>query len=126
MRRSRGIGYRLFSPRARDQVISLVIAAVIIWGTWSLLRDSLDLALHAVPRRNRIARGEEIPRSSSARDSSTRPSRVADEHDGNSVDRPSCARCPGLRLFAVGKSRQRFTRPVSNSSYDSAIQNAGP
>ncbi len=32
-----------------DPAISLVIAAVIIWGTWGLLRDSVNLALHAVP-----------------------------------------------------------------------------
>ncbi len=32
-----------------DPVTSLVIAAVILIGTWGLLRDSVDLALHAVP-----------------------------------------------------------------------------
>ena len=32
-----------------DPAISLAIAAVIIWGTWGLLRDSVNLALHAVP-----------------------------------------------------------------------------
>lgn len=32
-----------------DPVVSLVIAAVITWGTWDLLRDSLGLALDAVP-----------------------------------------------------------------------------
>src|SRR3954453_12333093 len=32
-----------------DPVVSLVIAAVITWGTWGLLRDSVNLALHAVP-----------------------------------------------------------------------------
>src|ERR1700730_3778944 len=33
-----------------DPVISLAIAAVITWGTWGLLRDSVNLALHAVPQ----------------------------------------------------------------------------
>jgi cobalt-zinc-cadmium efflux system protein len=33
-----------------DPVISLVIAAVIFLSTWSLLRDSLDLSVDAVPR----------------------------------------------------------------------------
>jgi len=33
-----------------DPVISLVIAAVILLSTWSLLRDSLNLAVDAVPR----------------------------------------------------------------------------
>jgi cobalt-zinc-cadmium efflux system protein len=32
-----------------DPVISLVISAVIVWGTWSLLREALALALAAVP-----------------------------------------------------------------------------
>ena len=33
-----------------DPVVSLVIAAVILLSTWSLLRDSLNLAVDAVPR----------------------------------------------------------------------------
>ena len=33
-----------------DSVVSLVVAGVIFGGTWQLLTDSLDLALHAVPR----------------------------------------------------------------------------
>jgi cobalt-zinc-cadmium efflux system protein len=33
-----------------DAAISLAIACVIVWGTWGLLRESFDLALHAVPR----------------------------------------------------------------------------
>jgi cobalt-zinc-cadmium efflux system protein len=34
-----------------DPAMSLVIAAVIVGGTWGLLRDSVNLALHAVPPR---------------------------------------------------------------------------
>ncbi|RAK64348.1 cation diffusion facilitator family transporter [Phenylobacterium kunshanense] len=33
-----------------DPALSLIIAAVIVLGTWSLLRDSMDLALDAAPR----------------------------------------------------------------------------
>lgn len=33
-----------------DAAISLVIAAVILWSTWGVLWESLDLALDAVPR----------------------------------------------------------------------------
>lgn len=33
-----------------DPVVSLVIVVVIVLGTWSLLRDSLDMALDAAPR----------------------------------------------------------------------------
>lgn len=32
-----------------DPVVSLVIAAVIVAGTWNLLRDSMTMALHGVP-----------------------------------------------------------------------------
>ena len=32
-----------------DPVVSLMISAVIIWGTWGLFRDSVNLALQAVP-----------------------------------------------------------------------------
>jgi cobalt-zinc-cadmium efflux system protein len=40
----------LFTGWARlDPVVSLVIAAVIIWGTWGLLRDSVNMSLDAVP-----------------------------------------------------------------------------
>lgn len=33
-----------------DPVVSLIIAAVIVFGTWELLRDSINLALDAVPQ----------------------------------------------------------------------------
>lgn len=32
-----------------DPVISLIIVAVVVWGTWDLLKDALKLALDAVP-----------------------------------------------------------------------------
>ncbi len=33
-----------------DPVVSLLIVAVILWGTWGLLKDSVNLALDAAPR----------------------------------------------------------------------------
>ena len=39
-----------------DPVISLAIAAVITWGTWGLLRDSVNLALQAVPQGIELAK----------------------------------------------------------------------
>jgi len=39
-----------------DPVISLAIAAVITWGTWGLLRDSVNLALQAVPQGIEVAK----------------------------------------------------------------------
>jgi len=38
-----------------DPALSLVIAAVIVLGTWGLLRDSVDLALDAAPRNIDVA-----------------------------------------------------------------------
>ena len=35
-----------------DPVVSLVINAVVIWGTWSLLTESLAMSLNAAPRRS--------------------------------------------------------------------------
>ncbi len=32
-----------------DPVASLVVSAIIVWGTWGLLKDSLNMVLHAVP-----------------------------------------------------------------------------
>jgi cobalt-zinc-cadmium efflux system protein len=33
-----------------DPVVSLLICAVIVWGTWDLLRESINLALQGVPK----------------------------------------------------------------------------
>ena len=38
-----------------DPLVSLVISIVIILGTWGLLRDSFNLALHAVPKHIHVA-----------------------------------------------------------------------
>lgn len=43
-------GFILFTGAAWiDPAISLVIVAAILWSTWGLLRDSVTMALHAVP-----------------------------------------------------------------------------
>lgn len=44
-------GFIIFMTNAYwiDPVISIVIAVIIIWGTWSLLRDATKLSLDAVP-----------------------------------------------------------------------------
>jgi cobalt-zinc-cadmium efflux system protein len=33
-----------------DPVVSLIISGVIIWGTWGLLKNAVNLSLQAVPR----------------------------------------------------------------------------
>jgi cobalt-zinc-cadmium efflux system protein len=45
-----GIGILMYGWQWLDPVISLIIVAAIVWGTWDLLRESLDLATDAVPR----------------------------------------------------------------------------
>ena len=45
-----GLGIRWTDLDWIDPVTSLVIAAVIFWGTWGLLRESFDLSMQAVPR----------------------------------------------------------------------------
>jgi cobalt-zinc-cadmium efflux system protein len=44
-----GIAMQLTHWRWIDPLTSLVISAIIIWGTWGLLRDSTRLALQGVP-----------------------------------------------------------------------------
>lgn len=45
-----GLAMRLTGWLWLDPVVSLVIAGVIFWGTWSLLRDAFHLAMGGVPR----------------------------------------------------------------------------
>jgi cobalt-zinc-cadmium efflux system protein len=33
-----------------DPVASLLVSAAIVWGTWGLLRESLDMSMNAVPQ----------------------------------------------------------------------------
>jgi len=44
-----GLGILVTGWAWLDPFVSLMIAAVILLGTWGLLRDSVNLALHAVP-----------------------------------------------------------------------------
>ncbi|MBM4220843.1 MAG: cation transporter [Gammaproteobacteria bacterium] len=45
-----GVAILMYGWQWLDPVISLIIVAAIVWGTWDLLRESLDLATDAVPR----------------------------------------------------------------------------
>lgn len=44
-----GIAVLLTGWNWLDPLVSLVVAAIIVWGTWGLLRDSIRLAMHGVP-----------------------------------------------------------------------------
>lgn len=45
-----GIAIAVTGLRWIDPVVSLVVATAIVWGTWGLFREALDLSLDAVPR----------------------------------------------------------------------------
>lgn len=44
-----GVAVMLTAWNWVDPVVSLIIAVVIVWSTWGLLRDSMRLAMHGVP-----------------------------------------------------------------------------
>ncbi len=44
-----GVAIALTGLQWFDPVVSLIIVGVVVWGTWNLLRDALNLALDAVP-----------------------------------------------------------------------------
>lgn len=44
-----GIGLLLTGWLWLDPLVSLIVAAVIVWGTWGLLRDSILMSMKAVP-----------------------------------------------------------------------------
>jgi cobalt-zinc-cadmium efflux system protein len=44
-----GVAILLSGWQWLDPVVSLIISAVIVWGTWGLLRDSMTMAMDAVP-----------------------------------------------------------------------------
>lgn len=44
-----GLGMLWLGWQWLDGVVSILIAAVILWSTWGLFRESINLALHAVP-----------------------------------------------------------------------------
>jgi cobalt-zinc-cadmium efflux system protein len=45
-----GMGVLWLGWQWLDPVLSLLIVAAIVWGTWGLFRESLELAIDAVPR----------------------------------------------------------------------------
>jgi cobalt-zinc-cadmium efflux system protein len=45
-----GIGIALSGWRWLDPAISIVIAALIVWSTWSIVRETIDILLEGTPR----------------------------------------------------------------------------
>ncbi len=69
-----------------DPIVSLVIVAVIAWGTWGLLKDSVKMSLLAVPEGVDEGDVREISERTSWREGGSRPAYLADEHHRDSAD----------------------------------------
>ena len=72
-----------------DPATSLIVNAIIVFGTWGLLRDSVVMSLNAVPSGDRIATGRHVSFGDGRRAGNSRPAHLVDEHHGNRADRPS-------------------------------------
>lgn len=57
-----GLGIWLTQATWIDPTISIGVVLLIVWGTWGLLRESLDLTLDAAPRNIDVARVREFLR----------------------------------------------------------------
>jgi cobalt-zinc-cadmium efflux system protein len=86
-----------------DPIVSLVIVAVILWSTWGLLKDSVNLAMDGAARRPGGARS----------------ARLGPVHDRDGPDRPSGPRPRGRRGPAdggSGRGQAPFHRPHDASA----------
>ena len=70
--------------------MSLVVAAVIVWGTWGLLRESLQLSLDAVPPDIEPSEVRGLSRAMRRRRQHPRSAHLGDEHHGE---------CPHGRIW---------------------------
>ena len=70
-----------------DPAVSLIINAIIVWGTWSLLRDSVTMSLNAVPAGLEFAKGRRVPLRGDRSAGNSRPSHLVDEHHGDRAHR---------------------------------------
>ena len=71
-----------------DPVVSLLINAVIVWGTWGLLRDSLDMTMDAVPAGVDVPSVENYFRSLPGIRRFSSFAYLVPEYDRNRSDRP--------------------------------------
>ncbi len=81
-----GIAMLLTGWNWLDPLVSLIIVAAIVWGTWGLLRDATRLALHGVPAGIDASPRAEPIGGAARRRQSSRSAHLADEHDGDGTD----------------------------------------
>ena len=72
-----------------DPAVSLLVNAVIVYGTWSLLRDSSTMAMGAVPPSHRARGRAPLPRRAAGRRGAARSPHLADLHHRDGADCPS-------------------------------------
>ncbi len=95
-----------------DPAVSLIINAIIIWGTWGLLRDSVTMSL---VRPIRCCKPQEVRAFLSAASgvqTNSRPAHLGDEHDGNGAYRASGDAGRPSRRFIPGRSVRKAERGV--------------
>jgi hypothetical protein len=88
-----------------DPAVSLVIVVIIVLGTWSLLKESLQMVLAGVPASVDAAAGHGLPGGADRRDGGARPAHLGDEHDRDGADR-----APGDAGRVSGRCRDRRHR----------------
>nr|MCB7500470.1 cation diffusion facilitator family transporter [Enterobacter roggenkampii] len=108
-----------------DGVVSLIIVAVIMIGTWGLLKDSVNLALDAAP--NGLGRGRDPQRASGAAggDGGARPARLGPVDHRRRPDRPPGPRPPGPGRPS-GRGARVGARPLRHQPHDAAAGNGRP
>ena len=72
-----------------DPIIALAVSAVILVSGLGLLRESLDLAMDAVPDHVDVCRRAALPRVAARRPQRASPAHLGHEHDRNGADRAS-------------------------------------
>ena len=92
-----------------DPLTSLVVSALIVAGTWGLLRDSVAMSLDAMPAGDRSGCRSAVPRNASGCHGDARPAHLVDEHKGNRADLSpgDPRRTPGRRLSARPHARSQ-------------------
>ena len=101
-----------------DPVVSLIINALIIWGTWGLLRESLAMSMAAAPAhidpvRSRVS-------ATRGRRDDPRSAHLVDEHHRDRADLPSGdAHRPSRRRLAA-RSRGRTRQNVPDQPFHGA------
>ena len=103
-----------------DPAVSLVVSAVIVWGTWGLLRQSLSMSLDAVPPGIAPDAVQAYLMQSNWRHRRARPPHLVDEHHRGRPDGSSGASSMRTGRRIPGQDRARPGAPVRHSSRHTA------